>query len=686
MRFVAASGYKTAPLVIIPYYNLFNPTTIPGCSLWLDGTDINGNGTATANGVSVTTWVDKSRSGNNATTATTAPTYNLSSKSVSFATNQGLVTSYSANPTNESAFIVVNFTSTASTSDLLSGLVTGVRQFTLYSGTLYLNKLQSIPSGAVNGGTVIAGTRYLLEYVYTPSAITFFTTGAQITTGTPQYTYSTNGSTYIGTNSTGNYLNGTISEILVFNQALTATNRQTIESYLAQKWNLTLSPQNTLARVRPAGAPPAVPAIVPFVYSISRFVLLTLSTYALRNISNAVSASSGTPAYIWAVAIPQGSKGRTALLSIFFNLYSNTPFVVSQAFEYGIYIDGVAQGFGDSGVLRYVHTASTNYAMNYAGIAYGTNSITQLQPIFLPLTIDPKASQIQIGLRNSSAAIASILTATVAYTSNNTTTTGTAGTPATFFPQTLFTASGTYTVPSACSAGSVVGVFIYCWGGGGGTRGTLGGAGGFVSGFYNCAPGTIIPYIVNGGRANANQGTSASISGGYTGAFVGAVVNINAILVAGGGGSSTGGVGGYPTGGTGTAGGNGGTQTAVGAGFNGEQFGNSGGPLLGVSTYSVAPGGGGWYGGGGGGGGGSSYLGSSLGASPSPAGIGPSVGLIAPTFANGSGSTPGGTGSPYYAATYGIPGAPGTGGIISIVPAIGANPMQVGVSATLYST
>lgn len=385
---------------------------------------------------------------------------------------------------------------------------------------------------------------------------------------------------------------------------------------------------------------------------------------------------------------------------IFFNLYSATQFFATQYFEYGVYIDGVSLGLGDAGISRYIHTSATNFAMNNGGISYGTNSISPSQPLILTVSIPSSASQIQIGIKNSQFALPFTSSVGVAYISNNLTTSGVVGTPATFFPQTSFTASGTYTVPSACSAGTIVGVFIYCWGGGGGSaNGGIGGGGGFVSGYYQCSAGTSIAYTVNGGQANANQGTGATVSGGYTGAFLNSVSQANAILVAGGGGTGwtngVGGGGGYPTGLASAQGGSGGTQTAVGAGFSGQPFGNSGGPLLGVSTYNVAPGGGGWYGGGGGGGGGSSYLGSSLGAVPSPTGLGPTASA---TFQNGSmgtgasqqGSTvpPGGTTSPYYRASFGYPNtsqAAGNGGLIVFMPAVSVSPVQVGASATVYS-
>ena len=38
----------------------FDPRSVPGCSLWLDGADPAGTGVLPANGTTLTTWKDKS--------------------------------------------------------------------------------------------------------------------------------------------------------------------------------------------------------------------------------------------------------------------------------------------------------------------------------------------------------------------------------------------------------------------------------------------------------------------------------------------------------------------------------------------------------------------------------------------------------------------------------------------------
>jgi hypothetical protein len=59
------------------------------------------------------------------------------------------------------------------------------------------------------------------------------------------------------------------------------------------------------------------------------------------------------------------------------------------------------------------------------------------------------------------------------------------------------------------------------------------------------------------------------------------------------------------------------------------------------------------------------------------------TGATDPSVATMSNTLPPNTASPYYVSGYGH-GAGGTG-LVVIVPAVGTNPVQIGVSAALYS-
>ncbi len=204
---------------------------------------------------------------------------------------------------------------------------------------------------------------------------------------------------------------------------------------------------------------------------------------------------------------------------------------------------------------------------------------------------------------------------------------------------TIITTAGCniYTVPSSVNSRATVGIYVYLWGGAGGYGNQpngVGGSGGFVSGFFSCAPSTVLTYVLgSAGLPGSGNGRGTILTGGGSGNGGGQVVGGgfsalfnctttaaaaqgNVIALAGAGGSSgqyssaNGGGGGYPSGGSAVIyayGGfaSGGSQTAGGAGSH---VGGSGSAMIG--NYG---GGGGYFGGGGtdfgGGGGGSSYIG-----------------------------------------------------------------------------
>jgi hypothetical protein len=357
--------------------------------------------------------------------------------------------------------------------------------------------------------------------------------------------------------------------------------------------------------------------------------------------------------------------------------------------------------------------------MSSAGISLGLNGLVNGFPLLIPLSFSSSASIIQIGLKNSSAQMTPTSSQVIMSSSNITASNGTINT-ANYIPINTFSNIGTsyYTVPTTVSPGSAVtGVFIYCWGAGGSDFGgseARAGSGGFASGYYAVAGGTVLAMVVGrvgqatspsiafgGGGASANG--SGKGGGGFSGVFLsnaGGIVQSNAIVIAGGGGAggqtgAGGGHGGYTSGGTTTNWSpacTGGSQTngGIGTGNNGSalQGGN------GAGTYGNG-GGGGWYGGGantdaGGwspGGGGSSYIGninSATGGVGLTSGAATSNGM---TYSNASSPnplTPGGTTSAFY--PFGsLLGNNAQSGLVVIVPAVGTASTQIGVSATLFS-
>jgi hypothetical protein len=460
-----------------------------------------------------------------------------------------------------------------------------------------------------------------------------------------------------------------------------------------------------------------------------------LSRYSLATIALTVPSASSSPTYIWSVPVPTGAKGKSAILQIFFNLYSSTGFFEGQSFNYGIYVDGKALTIGDITSVPYVQSKPNTYAMSSGGVSYGTTGILGYNPLLLPVTFSAISSHIQIGITNSAIPISSVSSVFPHILSNVTTATGSLNT-SNYVPQNTFTTVGpfNYTVPTTVQGGSVQGVYIYLWGAGGsqfsGNTSPPGGGGGFVSGFYSCAPGTVLTGVVGDvGNTDTSYGGAGNGAGGFSGVFLSnadGLVQSNAIAIAGGGGMGnwatitniyTGGGGGYPNGSAAyvlnhtsatrydyDVGSNIYSSYCVGGTQNGlYSIRNARGNIV-LTANSKYPSGhwqivyggplaGGWYGGctgtrctpfgPTGGGGGSGYIGNVNGAK---GGIGLTSGAA---YANGTTGTafsstvpPGGTSNSFYTGTYGY--GNGSTGLVVIVPAVSASIHQVGVSASLF--
>jgi len=761
----------------------FTPRSIPGCVLWLDGKDVNGTGSNITAGTTMTQWIDKSGGGNSTTskTGTITMTSNaIGSNAAPYFPNNpsyfvGSLPTYTGTAIYH--FAVATLTTSATAYGRILGLArTGTNDFgdsttefafirnnatqglligrnSSYLGiTIPAYSTPFIVQSSQNGSTESIG----LNGTFTPATQnTGISTGFNISA----YGIGTNPITTDG----GGWYDGVIAEVVVYmGTVLTTAQIQSMEGYLAQKWGLTallpaghpgsttqlyktndyVAPStqsfyvsSSLAYWGPyllnSGFRTAQPQIF---FALAKLMssIYSLSSYSLTTLANSVSTGSSTPVYIWTASVPPAARGKNGLLAFFFNLYSSGGYLSGQYFDYGVYIDGVSQFIGDGSTMHYIQTTTSSYALSSNGTILGTNGITGGLPLLFPLAIGPSASIIQLGISNSSMQLTMLSSQTIGYSSNVFTSSGSG---ATLIPQNTFTTVGSniYTVPTNTSVGTPVGVYIYCWGAGGAATNSIGGPGGFVSGYYPATPGTNLIYVVgragqsgiapslsNGNGGQSGSGTTSG-GGGFSGVFLsnaGGIVQSNAIAIAGGGGgggqvnATTGGYGGYPSGGAQFLVGSssqssnvtGGTQTSGGITYvtnNGTSVGggqvasNAGSALLGGpgTTYGGG-GGGGWFGGAGGndaslyvaGGGGSGYIGNVNGATGG-------IGMTNATYSNGSsalsGSTtpgytvaPGGTGSIFYTSTY---GQNAQSGLIVIVPVIGTAVTQVGVTATLFT-
>lgn len=417
--------------------------------------------------------------------------------------------------------------------------------------------------------------------------------------------------------------------------------------------------------------------------------IYTLSTYATGATGLAVPGNTPNPVTIWSGAIPTQAKGKSGILSTYFDFRVNYPTIISE-FDYGLYIDDVPLGFGPTKMNRYSQTIPSINIVGSNGNPVGVNGPTIVEPITLPVTITANATNLQLKLANASSLLEAITTGNAI----GITTTG----------------SNTYTTP----VGSV-GVMAYVWGAGGTAYGSNGGGpGGFTSGFYPASAGTVLTTIVgalgnntfnfgHGGSGYTGTGTPGS-GGGFSALFLGtspSTTSNTPLLIAGGGGGCqvqntgsnfmwVGGGGGGLLGGNAfniftrtfqsqSGGGGGATQSNAGSGagqWSAANYNNSNGA-----------GGGGWYGGGtngGAGGGGSGFIGTNVKYSYMPLAI---TSTFTITPGGGSNITAPGsnfmTNLGYSPNTY-AHGAGGTG-LIVLFPVTSSNAPFVGVDARFTS-
>ena len=236
------------------------PKSLAGMSLWLDGADVTGNGTPTADGSAISTWYDKSGNNANATVCDGSPTYNALTQSLYF--------------NGSSSFVLPNGTISSGSSTFTIFIVCKAESFSSYPYVYFAGyagydtamALIFYPDGTVeNGfytdfmgtapaGTVSLNTTYLFTSAYDGTSRVLYMNGTPIITGSRGGTKNI-ASAYNLIGGHGGYIpfyTGTISEMIVFNRTLTDSERQSVDSYLTAKWSV---PQANLSKGPVSSAP-----------------------------------------------------------------------------------------------------------------------------------------------------------------------------------------------------------------------------------------------------------------------------------------------------------------------------------------------------------------------------------------------------------------------------------------------
>jgi hypothetical protein len=229
----------------VPVYSTLPP--VPGYQLWLDGNDPLGTNGKPADGP-LTTWVDKSGNGNNATGGT-SPAYSNAANGVVFSTAGAtyLQTAITAVPSAETIFCVFTPTNAqlSLNNDMFSSSATNGLGFQIAgNGTNFALKydIWGVTGYALTSHTIAPGTRTLGSGTFSTNTATTFLNGSVSIGGpTGSVTPSGSGTRRVGSGAGGDYFNGTIHELIYYRSVLTTNQRRDVEAYLILKWGIATS-------------------------------------------------------------------------------------------------------------------------------------------------------------------------------------------------------------------------------------------------------------------------------------------------------------------------------------------------------------------------------------------------------------------------------------------------------------
>ena len=293
-------GYKGPPVTFgkVPYYTAFSPLSIPTCALWLDAAD----STTVTGTTTVTAWSDKSGNGR-PVTITSAPSYGTTTqnklKTLAFNNNQVTTSIASAVGTGDFTLIAVWYQSTGGTNTVLSLGTSGSSSQSLgYSATKYnFYQFGSVQESAY---TTSAGSWVIQIGTRISSVKTVYINGYPGTTPSTDSYNQTVTTVTIGKGD-GFGITGQIGEILVYTGTMAQTDLQKIESYLAQKWNLTAQlPLTHLNTTKPAGLPAAVPQVL--------LLFTALNIVNLGSYTKGSTVIRSTTGQYYTITVPGGAK------------------------------------------------------------------------------------------------------------------------------------------------------------------------------------------------------------------------------------------------------------------------------------------------------------------------------------------------------------------------------------------
>ena len=299
----------------VPYSTQFSPRSTSGCQLWLDGSDSTTITTVTG----VSQWNDKSGNAYNLTQGNTSLQPTRTENLLNFLSNynmnipQAAVNNLSTwslffviNPISSSNWIMVKQKDGQNTYNVLSmtyNTNSGGNGETGSTGFLYWRSLNHAGQ-LVSTAALTTSTLQICNLTYDGTNLYFYKNGLleKTTSGTFAIQNDTSANNYtLGVwIQSGGFINSGVTnfrlgEILVYNTFLNTTQRQQLESYLAQKWGIAASlPVSHLNTTSPVGLPSFTQTVFKQVKrNITSIPLISPPVVSLRLI-NLNSASGGT--------------------------------------------------------------------------------------------------------------------------------------------------------------------------------------------------------------------------------------------------------------------------------------------------------------------------------------------------------------------------------------------------------
>ena len=241
----ALQNYKATGVLDTP---IPLPKTITGLQLWLDATDTS---SLSLTGSTLTQWNDKSGNGRNATPfdGLGSPSYNAtgfnSFPSIQFSATTGMASPIPLNTLSAgcSVFMIFQKNGVQSTTN---GLIAMVKSFTPLSPSPFEMYETVRVSGNgenfqyhTNGFNLGTATGLnLFSMLINPSSYKEYLNGSLSSQQSPLTYYASTGLNFIIGSHDDKKFTGVISEIIVYNSSLSTSQQQTMEGYLAWKYNI----------------------------------------------------------------------------------------------------------------------------------------------------------------------------------------------------------------------------------------------------------------------------------------------------------------------------------------------------------------------------------------------------------------------------------------------------------------